>query len=267
MTTGPRLPGEGEIPKIQKSIETFLGIPELLLQLQTQTLRKTNNILKLLKNDGRVLVTPELLEQFTEKKQAFCSPSFIYADDRATLATGRTKKDVEARLQKCLEELSSYYATNKLKPNPGKTVSCIYHLNNRKSKETLDLNWNGAKIEHDVGPKYLGVTLDRKLSFKQHCLNTAAKIRIRNNLLSKLTATTWGANPHVLQTTGLALCFPVGEYACPLWLDSAHCKKVDIALNETCRKVTGCLRSTPIDTVYNLAGIAPPMIRRSATAV
>ena len=34
--------------------------------------------------------------------------SFIYADDRATLATGRTKKDVEARLQKCLEELSRF---------------------------------------------------------------------------------------------------------------------------------------------------------------
>ena len=76
--------------------------------------------------------------------------SFIYADDRATLATGHTE-DVEVRLQKCLEELSSYYATKKLKVNPGKTVSCMFHLNNRKSKETLDLNWNGVKIEHDKG--------------------------------------------------------------------------------------------------------------------
>ena len=137
--------------------------------------------------------------------------SFIYADDRATLATGRTKKDVEARLQKCLEELSSSYATNKLKANPGKTVSCMFQLNIRKSKETLDMNWNGVKIKHDEGPKYLGVTLDRTLSFKQHCLNTAAKIRTRNNLLSKLTATTWGANPHIMRNTALALCFSVGE--------------------------------------------------------
>ena len=120
----------------------------------------------------------------------------------------------------------------------------------------MPVRWHHVCFK-DVGPKYLGVTLDRTLSFKQHCLNTAAKIRTRNNLLSKLTATTWGANPHVMRTTALALCFSVGEYACPVWLDSAHCKKVDIALNEKCRKVTGCLRSTPIDTVYNLAGIAP----------
>ena len=44
-------------------------------------------------------------------------------DDRATLASGRTKNDVEARLQKCLEGLNSYYATNKLKANLEKTVS------------------------------------------------------------------------------------------------------------------------------------------------
>ena len=48
------------------------------------------------------------------------------------------------------------------KPIPEK-VSCMFHLNNRKSKETLDLNWNGVKIEHDEGPKYLGVPFERTL--------------------------------------------------------------------------------------------------------
>ena len=193
--------------------------------------------------------------------------SFIYADDRATLAGGRTKAEVERKLNECLQQLSDYYRNNRLKANPSKTVSCMFHLNNRQAGQTLNLKWNGVEIEHDSVPKYLGVTLDRTLSFKQHCSNIAAKVQARNNLLSKLTNSTWGANPHVMRTTALAMCYSVAEYACPVWLDSAHSKTIDIALNETCRKVTGCIRSTPINALYNLAGIAPPFIRRKSHLV
>ena len=177
--------------------------------------------------------------------------SFIYADDRATLAQGKNKREVEEKLMKCLSELSDYYHANRLKANPGKTVSCMFHLNNRQAAHALELQWNSVKIEHDAGPKYLGVTLDRMLSFKQHCENFAGKIQSRNNLLSKLANSRWGANPHVMRTTALAMCYSVAEYACPVWLDSTHSKLIDVALNETCRKITGCMKSTPINQLYN----------------
>ena len=193
--------------------------------------------------------------------------SFIYADDRATLAGGRTKAEVERKLNECLQQLSDYYRNNRLKANPSKTVSCMFHLNNRQAGQSLNLKWNGVEIEHDSVPKYLGVTLDRTLSFKQHCSNIAAKVQARNNLLSKLGNSTWGANPYVMRTTALAMSYSVAEYACPVWLDSAHSKTIDIALNETCRKVTGCIRSTPINALYNFAGIAPPFIRRKSHLV
>ncbi|XP_062835725.1 CMP-N-acetylneuraminate-beta-1,4-galactoside alpha-2,3-sialyltransferase isoform X3 [Anolis carolinensis] len=56
------------------------------------------------------------------------------------------------------------------------------------------------------------------------------------------------------------------EYACPVWHKSAHAKQVDIALNETCRIITGCLKPTPVDKLYKLAGIAPPDVRREVAA-
>ena len=52
------------------------------------------------------------------------------------------------------------------------------------------------------------------------------------------------------------------EYACSSWGRSRHTGHVDIALNETCRIITGCLKATPIPCLYALAGIAPPHIRR-----
>ena len=59
----------------------------------------------------------------------------------------------------------------------------------------------------------------------------------------------------------------VAEYACPVWERSTHAKKVDTALNACCRQITGCLRPTPTDNLYILAGIAPPDIRRQVTSM
>ena len=46
-----------------------------------------------------------------------------------------------------------------------------------------------------------------------------------------------------------------------MWGNSCHARKVD-ELNNACRTITGTLRPTPLPSVYRLAGIAPPHIRR-----
>ena len=96
----------------------------------------------------------------------------------------------------------------------------------------------------------------------QFCFNTKAKINTRNNLLRKLTNSRWGAHPATVRTTALALFLPTAEFACSSWCRSRHTEHVYIALNDTCRIITGCLKATPITCLYALAGIAPPHIRR-----
>ena len=59
--------------------------------------------------------------------------------------------------------------------------------------------------------------------------------------------------------------FSTAEYACSTWSCSCYTKLIDTALNDTCRRVTGCIKTTPIPCIYALAGIAPPHIRWSAT--
>jgi hypothetical protein len=60
----------------------------------------------------------------------------------------------------------------------------------------------------------------------------------------------------------MALCYSIKEYACLVWRNSTQAMKVDTALNTTCRIIIGCLRNTPIDKVYLLAGIPSPSVRR-----
>ena len=53
------------------------------------------------------------------------------------------------------------------------------------------------------------------------------------------------------------------SWICLLFVGPFH---VDIALDDTCRLITGCLEATPIPCLYALAGIAPPHIRRKVAS-
>jgi len=60
---------------------------------------------------------------------------------------------------------------------------------------------------------------------------------------------------YIVRTTALSLCFSAGEYASAVWCHSVQAKKLDIALNETCRIITGCLKNTAIEKWYIFSGI------------
>ena len=109
---------------------------------------------------------------------------------------------------------------------------------------------------------YLGIILDHTLTYREHCKKTKGKITSQNNLLHKLCGMNCGAQPQTLCTTVMALCVSTVEYCCPVWSRSAHCKDIDVALNDTCYLITGCICPTHTLDLYVLSGIAPPDIRR-----
>src|SRR6218665_86589 len=94
---------------------------------------------------------------------------------------------------------------------------------------------------HDPKPVYLGVTLDRALTYHDHLKKTAAKVNTRNNLLAKLAGSTSGANASTLRSSALALCYSAAEYCAPVWARSHHTNLTDVKLNATMRIVSGAL--------------------------
>ena len=153
--------------------------------------------------------------------------SFIYADDLGIAAQNRDIDAMETTLTSALDNLTSYYSNNQLKANPAKTLVTLFHLSNREAGRQLSLTWNGTSLDHCQHPVYLGDTLDRTLSFKQHIEKVKGKVRTRNNLLRKLANLLWGASAPTLRATALALCYSAAEYACPVWERSSHSKKLD----------------------------------------
>ena len=70
-------------------------------------------------------------------------------------------------------------------------------------------------------PKYLGVTLDRTLSYKQHIHNTKMKVTTRNNLISTLSSSKWGTNAGTFRTTALTLSYVRDQHMPTNWIQSS----------------------------------------------
>ena len=113
--------------------------------------------------------------------------SFIYADDLCIATQDASFEKTESTLSAELDSIGDYYEKNHLRANPDKTQTCVFHLRNRKANRQLNISWCGNKLEHTPSPIYLGVTLDRTLSYSTHITKVKAKKRLQQE------TTSWGS--------------------------------------------------------------------------
>lgn len=109
---------------------------------------------------------------------------FIYADYLCLATQASTLHEVETRLTTNLELIRQYYDKWSLNSNPSKTQVCAFHLKSREANQKLIIQWSGNTIEHHQYPVYLGVTLDRTLSFASHIQKLRGKVASRNSTQS-----------------------------------------------------------------------------------
>ena len=154
---------------------------------------------------GSVL-SPLLFNVYTnDQPLPAATNSFIYADNLCLTTQHKTFEQVENTLDSGLNELGAYYKENHPRANPAKTQLTAFHLKNHQADRKLNVTWNGTTLDHTHSHVYLGITLDRSITYRNHCLKTRANLYSRNNVLRKLHGTNWGACPHTMKTTATAL--------------------------------------------------------------
>jgi len=121
---------------------------------------------------------------------------------------------VERALSKDMATLGEYLQTWKLKLSTTKTESAVFHLN-KEAKRELRVNFNNETLPFCSEPKYLGVTLDRLLTYRRHPESLCKKLTSRVALLRGIAGSGWGAGATTLRTTTLALVHSTAESGMP----------------------------------------------------
>ena len=166
---------------------------------------------------------------------------------------------VEGALSKDMATLGEYLQTWKLKLRTTKTVSAVFHLNNKEAKRELKVNFQQRN------PAFLLQAQIPRSNVGQvaHVPPTPwVKLTSRVARLRRLAGSGSGAGATKLRTATLALVHSTAEYWAPVWCRSAHTRLIDPTINDALRIVTGCLCLTPEDNLPFLAGIQPAELRR-----
>lgn len=124
----------------------------------------------------------------------------------------------------------------------------------RKHIELPDvLDVGNFKLKYENSVKFLGLTIDRQLLWKDYIMNVINKIPKRNQILSYVFHNEWGADQ------GTALLFyriyvrATLDYGSIFFGSAAnsHSSKLDSIVHQCLRTCLGWLKSTPLDALYS----------------
>ena len=129
---------------------------------------------------------------------------------------------IHLKIGRCWKERFAYLQTWRLKLSYAKTVTTAFHLHNRKAKRELKVKNNVKILPLCPVPTYLGVKLDRALTYRHHLEALRKKISTSVSLLRQLAGSGWGADAKTLRTAALSLIYSTAECCTPAWCRSAH---------------------------------------------
>lgn len=102
--------------------------------------------------------------------------AIMYADDTAFLFSGPDLKSLERQANDDLTKVTQWFTKNKLTLNVFKTNYLVFSSPTKTQAYVVNLKMDDILLKQIDEYKYLGVTLDSALNFKQHITNTCNKL-------------------------------------------------------------------------------------------
>ncbi|XP_055540165.1 uncharacterized protein LOC129726926 isoform X1 [Wyeomyia smithii] len=147
-----------------------------------------------------------------------------------------------------------------LKINPSKSKAMLMKMN----KKTLKLTLDGKPLETVNTHKYLGIHFDRGLRFGAHIREMKRSIMERMNMIKVIAGNRHGGHPLTLGLIYHGIVRGYLDYGASIYNNASksNLEALMVANNACLRKVTGCSKTTPINTLHAIASQKPLNYRR-----
>lgn len=162
-----------------------------------------------------------------------------YADDTAIFTSANRTKTICGDLQSALLRIEQYMQRWKIKINAAKTQAIVFPFNRqRKRQPAIQLKLNGSDVAFTNEVKYLGITLDRFLTFASHLRLTCTKVNKCLHMMYPMIGKRSKLTTRNRMTIFKTIVRPMLTYASPIWRNAANChiKKLQILQNK-CLKI------------------------------
>ena len=123
----------------------------------------------------------------------------LFADDLAIWSQHQDISVAEGHIQRALDALGAWATKWKMTVSPEKTVSTVFTLDPAEAQKEATLTYLGHNVKHTSSPTFLGITLDRTLTFNKHIDNVKRRMKQRNNVLRAISGTKMGGAPSNLR--------------------------------------------------------------------
>ena len=194
-------------------------------------------------------------------KQSLPNDSIIlaYADDAVLLTKANTVCNLENITNKALDIIYQWGYENKLEFNPYKTAAILITRKRKVNVPSIKMNNESVKLVENI--RYLGIILDRTMSFKPHLHMLATKASQFLSSLAIATRNTWGLNLDVLHLIYHGAFEPLILYCVSAFQHILNKKWVQKKLMQIQRgfilRIIRSYRTISTDAALVIAGIAP----------
>jgi len=201
-----------------------------------------------------------VMDEFLKETDTSGVYAQAYADDVAGLIVGKDPPTLVDLANNFMARANEWGRQNDLVFSKAKTEIVVF-TRLRKWNPRSPFKMDGQKLDVSKTAKYLGITLDNKLSFRQHVegkINTATKLLYQSG---RLVSKTWGLTPLRARWVYTSMVRPFLAYGALCWIKAVESAACEAKLRKMQRiallQITAAYPSTPTAALEMLTGLRP----------
>ena len=202
-----------------------------------------------------ILIMDTLLSTFEGK----AVKAIGYSDDVFLVITGKDIATLVNIMQQSLDDVTKWGESNGLVFNPDKTSVVLFTKSTRR-ETCKNLYLKGVELSYSDSLKYLGVTLNKRLTWTEHVNSRVKKGMQLFNLSRAIIGQNWGLTPDKIMWLYTAVIRPMVTYGCLVWgklLSATARNGLKRLQRQSLLSLSHPLRSTPTDGMEVALGLLP----------